>query len=54
MTDQQLEARIARVYRRLCRAAPCFQRAWWRLMVRLIKRRSPEQILRMERERALR
>jgi hypothetical protein len=54
MTDKHLEMRIARAHRRLTRAAPSRQRIWWGLMVRLIKRRSPEQIWRMERERALR
>jgi hypothetical protein len=52
--DERLEARIERAHRGLTRAAPPRQRIWWGLMVRLIKRRSPEQIWRMERERALR
>jgi hypothetical protein len=53
MTDKDLEARIERAHRGFARAAPRHQRIWWQTMVRLINRRSPEQIRRMERERAL-
>jgi hypothetical protein len=54
LADEALEARIERAHRGFARAAPCHQRIWWQTLVRLINRRSPEQIHRMERERALR
>lgn len=55
MSDLALERRIGRAYQKLIIAASQDrQRRWWKALKALVGRRSPEQIHRMERERALR